>query len=69
MKEEEFKSAAKYLVSKYVKDSLVAGDIVNKIESFGSSGAKGILNDICENAKDIDDVDGVLIKNIVFYFS
>lgn len=68
MTEEEFKKSAKYLVEKYVVDASIAKRILTDIDKLGSPAAKGILSDICENAGEIDDTDGKIIKDIAFYF-
>ncbi|MFT3930598.1 MAG: hypothetical protein QM709_09930 [Spongiibacteraceae bacterium] len=68
MTEEGFRSSTQYLVEKYISDAGISKKILKDIDLFGSSGAKEILSDICENSGDIEDSDGALIKDISFNF-
>lgn len=69
MTEAEFIKAAKYLVQKYVSDKKISEAILKDIDDLGSSAAKGILSDICENSADIEIDDGKIIRDIAYNFA
>ncbi|NMM42145.1 hypothetical protein [Pseudoalteromonas arctica] len=69
MTEEEFKTKARYLVEKYIKDSSLSHELKKVIDEQGSSAAKSILHKLRIYGDGVETEDSSVIKEIAFNFA